>query len=308
MPGRVEVETDGVYFHSRFGFSPGMWYTVTIRESEDEAPIALTIDFPPHVESIVTSRVVELYPTSSSVPFNQLRLYVEFSAAMSEGQAAQCVHVIDEMTGVKLDDVLLQMNPELWDRDRRRLTLLFDPGRIKQGLLPHMESGYPLVQGRPVKIVIDADFMDATGQPLRQAFERHYEVGADVRQHVDPSMWKIHPPRLGTMTPLIIDFDRALDYGLLQHSIHVLAVDGAAVAGRVAIGHAEQSWAFVPAEPWLAGDYRLEIDHRLEDLAGNSVSRIFDRELGRQDHDRRSEINALVSFFVVRANDADSLQ
>lgn len=258
-----------------------------------------------HVPAQVAShatRVVQLYPTGNSVPFNQLRSYVEFSAAMSEGQVAEHVHVIDAMTGLDLNDVFLQMSPELWDRARTRLTLLFDPGRIKQGLLPHQELSYPLAQGMSITVVIDAGFMDAAGRPLQQSFERQYEVGTDVRQYVDPNMWNVLPPLSGSLAPLIIDFDRPLDFGLLQHSIRVRAVDGSAIAGQVAIGQEERSWALFPNVPWLAGQYRVEVDHRLEDLAGNSVSRVFDRDLSRQDHDRRSEGDVLVSFLVGHAS------
>lgn len=258
-------------------------------------------DRAPAQENSSATRVVQLYPTCSSVPFNQLRSYVEFSAAMSEGQVAERVLVFDAMTGLELNDVFLQTSPELWDRARTRLTLLFDPGRIKQGLLPHQELSYPLVRGRAVRVVIDAGFLDAGGQALEQSFERKYEVGTDVRQHVDPSMWNVLPPLAGSLTPLIIDFDRPLDFGLLHHSIRIRARDGSSIGGQVAIGHEECSWALFPNSPWLAGQYRVEVDHRLEDLAGNSVSRVFDRELSRREHDRRGENDVSVSFLVGHA-------
>ena len=298
MSGHVEVEADGLVFHPRFGFSPGMSYTVFIQESGAEEPIALPIAFPSRVEAVGTTRVLELYPTADVLPFNQLRLYIEFSSAMSEGQAAHCIHVIDEMSGTELADALLSMDPELWDRDRTRLTLLFDPGRIKQGLRPHAESGYPLIPGRPLRVLIDAEFADAAGQRLQAPFERHYEIGPDVRQHVEPSRWRIHAPQSGSADPLVVDFDRSLDFGLLQRTVRVRARDGARIEGRMAIGHAERSWAFVPAHPWSAGEYLLAVDHRLEDLAGNSLSRVFDRDMGRQDHDRRSEDETVLTFFV----------
>ncbi len=248
-----------------------------------------------------STHVVDVFPTAGSVPFNQLRSYVEFSAPMSEGQAADHVHLFDSTSGRELFDVFLPTTPELWDRDRRRLTMLFDPGRIKQGLAPHLEMSYPLAPGRAVRLVIDKDFLDAAGQPLLQAFERGYEVDADERQHVDPYLWQVLSPVAETRNPLIIDFDRPLDLGLLQHSIRVRAEDGSAIAGQLAIGHEERSWALFPDVPWLAGQYRIEVDHRLEDLAGNSVSRVFDRELSRPEHDPRSEAKTVLALLIERA-------
>ncbi len=43
-------------------------------------------------------------------------------------------------------------------------------------------------------------------------------------------------------------------------------------------GPDERSWRLVPAEPWQAGPYELVVDGILEDLAGNSLTRVFDRD------------------------------
>ena len=52
------------------------------------------------------------------------------------------VHLGDA-DGRDLPHALLAMPPELWDRPRRRLTLLLEPGRIKRGLVPNAELGAP---------------------------------------------------------------------------------------------------------------------------------------------------------------------
>jgi hypothetical protein len=208
------------------------------------------------------------------------------------------VHVVDDQGGRELTDALLPLDPELWDRDRRRLTLLLDPGRIKQGLLPHVQSGYPLVEGQAIRVAVDPGFLDAAGRPLRTSFERRYEVGTDVRAHVDPGHWRVSPPAVRTRDPLVIDFDRSLDHGLLHHCITVLDHDGRAIAGSIAIGRAERSWAFLPSAPWPRGTFQLAIDHRLEDPAGNSLSRVFDRDLRRPDHNPRPADTSIVPFRI----------
>ena len=88
-----------------------------------------------------------MYPSTDELPVNQLKLYVHFSSPMSEGWAARAVRVRRADNDEPLEGVFLAMEPELWDRERRRLTLLLDPGRIKRGLVPNAEAGYPLIQG-----------------------------------------------------------------------------------------------------------------------------------------------------------------
>ena len=108
-------------------------------------------------------------PARTSIPYNQLRLYIHFSAPMSEGGAAEHIHVVDDAGGHELADAVLPPEPELWDRGRRRLTLMFDPARLKRGLVPHEQAGYPLLPGRAIRVVVDRDLADAAGQPLASA-------------------------------------------------------------------------------------------------------------------------------------------
>jgi hypothetical protein len=272
MAGRYGTDEEGAWFLPRFGFVPGASYTVAWHAQ------ALVLERPPD-RGPATTTVRGIYPSAGTIPFNQLRLYVHFSASMSEGFFAEHIHVRDVSSGEELVDALLEHTAELWDRDRTRLTLLFDPARIKRGLRPQREAGYPLSSGRPVEVVVDAGFVDAAGRPLAGPFSRRYDVGPDVRARVDPSSWALHPPRAESLAPLVVDFDRPLDHALLQHSLTVRDASGGGVRGKVGTGAEERSWALFPSCPWAPGRYELEVDHRLEDLAGNSVSRVFDRDL-----------------------------
>ena len=109
----------------------------------------------PLPDAVFTTEVVAIYPTAAELPVNLLRVYVHFSASMSEGWAARAIRVTREDTGETLDDVFLPPEPELWDPERKRLTMLLDPGRIKRGLVPNLEFGYPLVEGTTVRIAVD---------------------------------------------------------------------------------------------------------------------------------------------------------
>ncbi len=207
--------------------------------------------------------------------------------AGSEGHVARHVHLLRADTDEPIEAAFLPW-PELWDRERRRLTLLFDPARLKRGLLPHEAEGYPLTTDVPVRVVVDGAFRDAEARPLRGSFERRYQVGADIRARVDPDLWAHRYPSAGSTNPLVIRFDRPLDHALLQHSIQVAAASRRLLTGTIEVGAGERSWRFVPRLPWREGRYRLLIDAKLEDLAGNSIRQVFDRELTLIGHARRA--------------------
>jgi hypothetical protein len=273
--GQFERVGDQVCFRPRFPLVPGARYALLV----DGAPAA-TLTWPEDTSGGETS-VVAIYPTARELPVNQLKLYIQFSGPMSEGWANRAVHVCHADDGEVLQGVFLPMEPELWDLARRRLTLLFDPGRIKRGLAPHAEVGYPLEQGVPIIVAIDRSFRDASGQPLRAGAERRYAVGPAVRRHVDPSAWHLRCPPAGTRGRLEVVFDRPLDRALLQHCLVVLDLGGRPVEGHATIAEGDRAWRFSPRRRWRPELYCLSVDPRLEDLAGNSLARVFDRDLTR---------------------------
>jgi hypothetical protein len=238
---------------------------------------AASIELPAPTE-LPTTEVVSIYPSAQKVPLNLLRIYVSFSATMREGCAAR-VGFRRADTGEPLEGVFLPMDPELWDSSRQRLTLLLDPGRIKRGLMPNAEAGYPLAEDVPVSVVVDASFRDASGLPLRVEAQRAYGVGPAIRSRVDPHSWRLAFPEADSAAALVAVFDRPLDWALLRRCLVVVDAATSAVPGVASVDEGEQAWRFTPASAWRAGSYALRVDGRLEDVAGNSVRRVFDRDL-----------------------------
>ena len=167
VAGLFLVEGAAVWFAPRFPFADGMSYSVLVGSGGDADGAEVWEIRRPDPDASPTTEVVAIYPAAAELPVNLLRVYVHFSAPMSEGWAARAIKVTREDTGETLDDVFLPPEPELWDRERKRLTMLLDPGRIKRGLVPNLEFGYPLVEGTTVRIAVDPAFRDAAGQPLR---------------------------------------------------------------------------------------------------------------------------------------------
>jgi hypothetical protein len=280
MAGRLERDGADLCFVPRFAFLDGLSYTVTVEGTSAAVLVR------PRPERPATTEVAGIRPTADEVPVNLLRFYVWFSAPMSEGYAAGQVRLARD-DGSVMAGALLPTDHELWDASRRRLTVLLDPARIKRGLPSHQEAGYPLRSGEPFRLVVGDGFRDAQGLPLRHSAERRYEVGGEERRHVDPVSWELAVPPAGTREPLRVTFDRPLDHGLLARCLQVRGPGGEIVDGTARIGPGEQWWQLVPGRAWASAVYQLVVEPVLEDLAGNSVSRVFDRDLTRpQDQSR----------------------
>jgi hypothetical protein len=280
MHGVFEQQGDMVVFVPHFPFAEDTAYALLV-----DGRIAGTIEHAAVPSTAPPTTVIDIYPSSAEVPLNLLRMFVQFSAPMCEGQVRTAIHVCRATDGTRLSDVLLNTHTELWDPDRRRLTLLLDPGRIKRGLASHLEAGYPLIEGVAIDLTVLPSFRDAEGRPLRSGATRRYLVGPPLRARVDPALWQFSVPLAGTRGALTVTFDRPLDRALLAHAIAVRTKDGAVIPGEATIHEGERSWQFEPHGPWASEGHALAIDTRLEDVAGNSLVRIFDRDLARRADD-----------------------
>jgi hypothetical protein len=235
--------------------------------------------FLPSPERKPTSQVANVYPTGDRLPENTLKFYVHFSAPMSQGGSYRHIQLLDSK-GKALDLPFLELDQELWDPSGTRLTLLFDPGRIKRGLKPREDDGPILEEGKRYTLVIDHGWLDAEGAPLRQTFRKSFSVLAPDDKQPDPKTWKWKPPVAGLRDPLRITFPKSMDHALLQHFLWVQEGDKR-LPGKVSVTDLETVWLFTPESPWRAGPHSLVADTRLEDVAGNSIARPFEVDIVR---------------------------
>lgn len=278
--GSWATDGAGLRFTPRFSLPRGAEYVLVRRVPG--AAVARWVEVArlgrPAVRTVPTASVVAIHPSGPEVPENLLRLSVTFSAPMDEGSAAGHVH-LEDAEGREIPYALLPMPPELWDRAHRRLTLLLEPGRIKRGLVPNTVLGAPLAGYGETTLVVEAGLRDGAGTPLVAGARRRYRVGPAVRARVDPGRWRLTWPAAGSRDGLVVDLDRPLDHALALRCLRVTAADGTPVDGRAGLGLGELRWTFSPTTPWPVGGCALHVDTRLEDLAGNSVRRVFDRDL-----------------------------
>ena len=311
--GDHAVHAGVLRFTPRFPFDAGQRYEVVFDPSSLPSARAGSAPTPPRAlratvevpapDREPSTRVVAVYPTGPEVPENHLRLYVVFSAPMGLGGGSAHVRLLDEH-GRPVADPFLPLDVDLWNADRTRFTVLYDPGRVKRGIRPNAELGRPLAADRRYTLVIDADWRDAAGQPLVAPFRREYRVGPPRERALDPTTWQLDLPGGGTRDPLAVRFPVPLDYGLLQRALRVATGDGRPLAGEIRVEQGETRWTFTPRAPWRPGEYRLVAAATLEDVAGNRIGRPFEVDAEETQDSERAR-GAVVPFRIgVSATDS----
>lgn len=106
------------------------------------------------------------------------------------------------------------------------------------------------------------------------------------------------PPQRGSNQSLKVEFKEPLDYGLLTDTLNIEAESGHTVKANWEVGAEEKSVFFKPADRWQAKKYTLSVLTVLEDLAGNNLSRTFDRDVTKKKPDINSGGVVKVSFLI----------
>jgi hypothetical protein len=251
----------------------------------------------PERNGLPSAYVSAVYPSADVLPENLLKFYVHFSAPMSRGRIYEHIHLLGE-NGKEIELPFLEIDEELWDAQLTRLTLIIDPGRIKRGVLPLEEVGPALESGKRYSLVIDREFRDASGEPLRESFRKSFAVGAPDREPPDPTRWSILPPRAETTDEVKVNFLEPMDEALTRRLIRVKGFSGELVEGRIRLDDGERQWSFAPTRPWRRGSYRLVIQTTIEDLAGNNIGKPFDVDLFEKIEKRVVSRSVEVAFEV----------
>ncbi|HEX5110711.1 MAG TPA: hypothetical protein VFV95_19810 [Vicinamibacterales bacterium] len=277
MVGSYDIGDGSVRFTPAFRFDPGREYHVRFDPSVVAGalipPVAARVGLPARVTG-PTTVVERVYPTADLVPENLLRVYVEFSAPMGRKSGLEYVQLLDDR-GKPIEGPFLPLDYEFWSPDHRRFTLFFDPGRVKDGILPNRQMGKPLHAGRSYTLVISREWKDGEGQPLKSEYRRVFRVGPARTKALDTATWDVTAPEAGGREPLVVSFREPLDHGLLMRALGVRLND-AAVVGDVRIEPGERRWVFTPRDPWRAATYHLLALSILEDVAGNQIGRAFE--------------------------------
>jgi hypothetical protein len=273
--GEYIVTDDAVIFHPLLPLTRGLEYEVYLKNKllgEVEVPTDDSKNAP---------TVLAIYPTADTLPENLLKIYIEFSKPMQEGEALNHVMLIKNSNDT-LSSVFLDLQPELWNNDRTILTLWLDPGRIKRDLQPNKKLGLPLVKGFKYQLLINKDWQDADGAELENLYRKDFVAGIRDSISPDPAKWNIDVPETGSKQSLKIYLHESLDYILLKNTVRIVDDNGHALAGVIDVSAKESILYFTPSVAWKTGNYTIEVESRLEDFAGNNLNRLFDNDLTKQ--------------------------
>lgn len=268
MLGTYAIDDEGILFTPRYPLSEGQRYRATF------GGVSRVFEVPR--ASRPPTRVLRVYPSADVLPENLLRFYIYFSAPMRDDEALTHLSLVAE-DGEEVQGVFLDLRRELWDATGTRLTVLFDPGRVKTGLRAHEHLGRALVAGQRYRLVVRREWRDAFGDPLAAAFEKSFLVTCEDVEPPTLSSWRLEAPARGTRGPLTIALPKAMDHVLMAAFIRVRDPLGRELGGEIDLSRRETEWIFTPGRHWEAGRHCIEVDSRLEDLAGNNLNGRFDR-------------------------------
>lgn len=281
MLGSYSKNNHTVIFDAAVPLMPGLTYVV----KQNGTPLG-TVQVP-FAKNEERPKLVNIYPLADTLPENQLKLYLEFSKPMHRGQSLDYVKIIGSR-GDTLKNVFLDLQPELWDTTGRILTLWLDPGRIKRGLVLNQKFGNPLKRAQVYKLTVSSDWKDNRGMKLLKHYDKQFVAGERQEKAPDINSWEVGSPKAGSVTPLNIRFPNPMDHYLLRECIQILDSQNKPVKGHITTLDNDKIWQFVPANLWRAQTYTLTVSARLEDLAGNNLNRVFDRDI-RKDKTQRNE-------------------
>jgi len=86
-------------------------------------------------------------------------------------------------------------------------------------------------------------------------------------------------PAEGTDQPLKVSFKEPLDYFLISETISIVDEKGTSIPGKIKVINKETGFDFFPHKQWQPGQYCLRVASHLEDLAGNNLNKLFDRDI-----------------------------
>tara|TARA_B110000240_G_scaffold197671_1_gene253780 strand:- start:1817 stop:2860 length:1044 start_codon:yes stop_codon:yes gene_type:complete len=222
--------------------------------------------------------VTAIYPTANELPENLLRMYIQFSQPMKTKGNIEKIKLLNEQ-GIEVKGAIFNNVYELWDDSQTQLTIIFDPSRVKTGLIANETLGRSLKPNKIFKIII-VDLENVYGKKLLQSYVKTFSVTkADVTSP-DTESWRFKLPKSDSKTPLSINFKSSIDKMSLQHRIQLLNENDKVIKGVIFLKNKEKIWEFIPQELWTAGKYTLKVNSRLADPSGNNLNGLFDHDIG----------------------------
>lgn len=215
-------------------------------------------------------------PSIDEVPANHLKFYLHFSEPMERGRVFRYLKLLEiDEQGKAMSEVPEPFREvELWDEAFTRMTLWFHPGRQKPGVNLNVEIGPILEDGKRYRLEISRDWKTERSSRLEGPLEKVFTAGEIDNEQPDPGRWG---------SGYRVDSKGRIE--MLIGTREVL--DPESASRRIEIFQGEKKISFVvenyqisfPCQENPESSFRVVVDPRLEDLAGNSVARPFNLDL-----------------------------
>jgi hypothetical protein len=267
VSGKADAESDVIRFTPDVPFERGMSYDIF-----DGQRIVHSFSILAN-ETATIPEIVASFPSCDSVPENLLKIYLVFDQPMMEGRAYDFIHLTNHSTGDTIEGAFLELQPELWSEDEKMLTLWLDPGRIKKDLIPNKTRGTVLSPDSWYELSVSPGWKSKSGQVMRGEYRRVFITKNRDSGKPDVTTWTV-----GVGNDIVVDMNESLDQPLLSSSISFWHGEDK-IAGSLHIQECERTFRFTPGEALEQGTYRIEIESRLEDLAGNNLNRLFETDV-----------------------------
>jgi len=250
----------------------------------------------------VAAGEVRIAPAFKVLPANHLKFYLHFPGPMERGEVFRHLRLVEiDASDREVGEVPEPFREvELWDETFTRLTLWFHPGRQKPGVNLNVEIGPILEEGKRYRLEVSGKWRDESGKALGEAVALSFLAGPPDKEQPEPMKWKFTVERdLVRMAT-----DGPLDPESLQKRVVVRRVgDEEDLAAKIESDAAGMAIRVNP--PFGPGRYRLVVDPHLEDLAGNSVARLFNVDLTKVGETLGIEPLVAELFFEVLPTDSE---
>ncbi|MFT4929509.1 MAG: hypothetical protein ACI8WB_005642 [Phenylobacterium sp.] len=291
MAGRYAVVDGNLVFTPRFAPEPGLSYTAVFDAQGfnqlfggypplpllPQSVYQLSQYIAPEAE-LQQGEVTSIYPRLNILPQNVLRFYVYFSQPMSFDNPYDYLSIVNQDNAV-VKTSFVEFRQGLWDQSRTRLTVFIHPGRIKRGVGPNLTQGPVFIQGQRYRLKVDQRFKTLDGMALSADFEKTFEIGAPVYEKLNLARWQLVLPPVNSQQRLVIKPERALDPLISVQMITLVNRNtGMPIDVNFTVDAAGVNLFVQPDSPWLAGEYQLKFESKLEDLSGNTPAWAFDSE------------------------------
>ena len=250
------------------------------------------------LEDTVKPELSNIFPSTDTLPENLLKMYLVFSKPMQQVENMMTYINVKNIATGNQESIFLKLENELWNKEHTMVTLWLDPGRIKTDLIPNKTLGLPIKYGNSYELVISDALRDADGNRLKNSVKKRFYVSKRDNNKPLVENWElVQIPKSDTSDALVIDFNESLDAILAKETVQIKYND-VIVEGDYMLEQNERILKFTPKNLWGSGSYKILVDTKLEDLAGNNLTKLFDTDVKSDDNTNKILINNYITFNI----------